>query len=135
MQQLADRATGSEARSHQETGPETASYPILIEHVTKRYGGALAVDDLSFVAKPGRVTGFLGPNGAGKSTTMRILLGLASASSGRATIGGLAYSELPDPAGTVGAAVEADAFHPGRTGRTHLRILADATGVPLDRVD
>ena len=111
------------------------SYPISIENVTKRYGAATAVDDLSFAVKPGRVTGFLGPNGAGKSTTMKILLGLASATSGRATIGGIAYGELPDPTGTVGAAVEADAFHPGRSGRNHLRILATATGTPFERVD
>lgn len=110
-------------------------YPISIEHVTKSYGGAAVVDDLSFVVKPGRVTGFLGPNGAGKSTTMKILLGLATPTRGRATIGGLAYGELPDPSGTVGAAVEADAFHPGRSGRNHLRILADATGTPMERID
>jgi ABC-2 type transport system ATP-binding protein len=112
-----------------------SQYQISVENVTKSYGDAPAVDDLSFVVQPGRVTGFLGPNGAGKSTTMKILLGLASATSGRATIGGLTYGELPDPTGTVGAAVEADAFHPGRSGRNHLRILADATGTPVERVD
>ena len=112
------------------------SYPISVEGVTKTYGGDSAVvDDLSFVVAPGRVTGFLGPNGAGKSTTMKILLGLAAPTSGRATIGGRAYSELEDPIGTVGASVEADAFHPGRSGRNHLRILADSTGTPLERVD
>ncbi len=121
--------------SDHETGPTARSYPISIEHVTKTYGGAPAVSDLSFVAEPGRVTGFLGPNGAGKSTTMKILLGLASPTSGRATIGGVRYDELPDPTGTVGASVESDAFHPGRSGRNHLRILADATGTPLERVD
>ncbi len=121
--------------SDQKTRPTPRSYPISIEHVTKSYGGAAAVDDLSFVIKPGRVTGFLGPNGAGKSTTMKILLGLASPTSGQATIGGLAYGELPDPTGTVGASVESDAFHPGRSGRNHLRILADATDTPLERVD
>ena len=116
-------------------GVTPRSYPISIEHLTKSYGGAVVVDDLSFVVKPGRVTGFLGPNGAGKSTTMKVLLGLASPTSGRATIGGRAYGELPDPTGTVGASVEANAFHPGRSGRNHLRILADATGTPLERVD
>ncbi|MDH3539002.1 MAG: ATP-binding cassette domain-containing protein [Acidimicrobiia bacterium] len=126
MQQLSD----------QKPGPAARSYPITIEHVTKTYrGGAAAVDDLSFIAEPGRVTGFLGPNGAGKSTTMKILLGLASPTSGQATIGGLAYGELPDPTGTVGASVEADAFHPGRSGRNHLRILADAADRPPERVD
>ena len=122
-------------QSDQETGPTTRSYPISIENVTKHYGDAAAVDDLSFVVEPGRVTGFLGPNGAGKSTTMKILLDLASPTSGRATIGGLAYGDLADPTGTVGASVESDAFHPGRSGRNHLRILADATDTPVERVD
>jgi ABC-2 type transport system ATP-binding protein len=123
-------------RGDRETGtPKPRTYPISIEHVTKRYGSAAAVDDLSFVVEPGRVTGFLGPNGAGKSTTMKILLGLASPTDGRATIGGLAYDELADPTATVGASVESDAFHPGRSGRNHLRILADATDTPLERVD
>jgi len=121
--------------SDQKTRPTARSYPVSIEHVTKSYGGAAVVDDLSFVVKPGRVTGFLGPNGAGKSTTMKVLLGLASPTSGQATIDGFAYGELVDPTGTVGASVETDAFHPGRSGRNHLRILADATGTPLERVD
>ena len=125
MQQLSD----------QKTGPTVRSYPISIEHVTKSYGDADVVHDLSFAVEPGRVTGFLGPNGAGKSTTMKVLLGLASQTSGQATIGGFAYDELADPTGTVGASVEADAFHPGRTGRNHLRILADATDTPVERVD
>lgn len=121
--------------SDQKTRPTTRSYAISIEHVTKRYGDTSVVEDLSFVAKPGRVTGFLGPNGAGKSTTMKVLLGLASPTAGHATIGGVAYAELADPTATVGASVEADAFHPGRSGRNHLRILADATDTPVDRVD
>ena len=116
MIQLSDQVTRSTPRS----------YPISIEHVTKSYGGAAAVDDLSFVVKPGRVTGFLGPNGAGKSTTMKILLGLASPTTGQATIGGMAYSELPNPTGTVGASVESDAFHPGRSGRNHLRTVSSS---------
>ena len=128
-------ATAIRQLPSQQTQPHARSYPIHIDHVTKSYGEAAVVDDLSFVVEPGRVTGFLGPNGAGKSTTMKILLGLAAPTSGRATIGGLAYGELPDPTGTVGASVESDAFHPGRSGRNHLRILADATGTPLDRVD
>ncbi len=114
---------------------QQVQYPLVIENVTKKYGGTAVVQDLSFVVQPGRVTGFLGPNGAGKSTTMKILLGLASATGGSATIGGIAYQDLPDPSGTVGASVESDAFHPGRSGRNHLRILADATGTPLERVD
>ena len=119
----------------QKSKPAGQSYPIIFENVSKSYGGELVVKDLSFAVRPGRVTGFLGPNGAGKSTTMKILLGLASATKGHATIGGLAYPELSDPTGTVGASVESDAFHPGRSGRNHLRILADATGTPLERVD
>ena len=121
--------------SDQKTRPKARSYPISIEHVTKSYGSDVVVDDLSFTVTPGRVTGFLGPNGAGKSTTMKILLGLASPTSGQATFGGLAYGELADPTGTVGASVESDAFHPGRSGRNHIRILADATDTPLERVD
>ncbi|MGK2947381.1 MAG: ABC transporter ATP-binding protein [Acidimicrobiales bacterium] len=106
-----------------------------MEHLTKRYGGNTVVDDLSFVARPGRVTGFLGPNGSGKSTTMKIMLDLASAEHGRATIGGERYRDLADPSGTVGALLESNAFHPGRSGRNHLRILADADGITSDRVD
>ena len=145
MNQLADQKTKPKGRSYpisiaHETNRDggvaaARSYPISIEHVTKEYSGSAVVEDLSFVAQPGRVTGFLGPNGAGKSTTMKILLGLASATKGNATIGGIAYRDLPDPTGTVGASVEADAFHPGRSGRNHLRILADATGTSLERVD
>ena len=83
--------------SDQKTGPKARSHPISIEHVAKSYGGDVVVDDLSFTVTPGRVTGFLGPNGAGKSTTMKILLGLASPTSGQPTIGGLAYGGLPTP--------------------------------------
>jgi len=110
-------------------------HPIIVEHLTKRYGDHTVVDDLSFTVEPGRVTGFLGPNGSGKSTTMKMMLDLASARSGRATIGGQRYRDLTDPARTVGAMIESDAFHPGRSGRNHLRILADATGIPSRRVD
>ena len=108
---------------------------LAVEHLTKAYGTTRVVDDLSFVVEPGRVTGFLGPNGSGKSTTMKMLLDLARADGGRATIGGQRYRDLADPARTVGAMIESDAFHPGRSGRNHLRILADATGVSLSRVD
>ena len=112
-----------------------AGYALEVEHVTKRYGDNTVVDDLSFTVPPGRVTGFLGPNGSGKSTTMKIMLDLAAADRGRATIGGNRYRDLPDPARTVGAIIESDAFHPGRSGRNHLRILAEATGIPTPRVD
>ncbi|HKJ56503.1 MAG TPA: ATP-binding cassette domain-containing protein, partial [Nitriliruptoraceae bacterium] len=96
---------------------------ISVSHLTKRFGPTLAVDDLSFHVRPGVVTGFLGPNGAGKSTTMRMLLGLVRPTSGDALIGGVPYADLPDPPGTVGALLEADAFHPARSGRAHLEIL------------
>jgi ABC-2 type transport system ATP-binding protein len=108
---------------------------IEITGLTKRFGHFTAVDDLSFDVEPGRITGFLGPNGAGKTTTLRMLLGLVHQTSGTATIGGRRYVDLPDPLGTVGAALEATSFHPGRSGRDHLRVLADAAGIPHTRVD
>jgi ABC-2 type transport system ATP-binding protein len=117
----------------------TAAGPVLqVESLTKRFGRrspVLAVSGLSFDVQPGRVTGFLGPNGSGKTTTLRCLLGLVSPTSGRTLIGGLPYSELPDPTRVVGAALEASGFHPGRTGRNHLRVLAAATRIPDERVD
>lgn len=122
-------AVDSAMRSPQE------GYTLRVEHVTKRYGDSTVVDDLTFTVPPGRVTGFLGPNGSGKSTTMKIMLDLAAASGGRATIGNHRYRELPDPARTVGAMIESNAFHPGRSGRNHLSVIADATGVELERVD
>jgi ABC-2 type transport system ATP-binding protein len=109
-------------------------YSLEIENVTKRYGHEVVVDDLSFTVRPGRVTGFLGPNGAGKSTTMKILLDLASADRGRATIGGTRYRNMHDPARTVGVVLEPNAFHPGRSGRNHLRILADGIGIAPARI-
>ena len=108
---------------------------IAVEHLTKRYRGATAVDDLSFTVPKGRITGFLGPNGAGKTTTLRVLLGLALPTSGRATIDGRRYRELASPLGTVGAVLEASNYHPGRSGRNHLRVLATAAGLPRSRVD
>jgi ABC-2 type transport system ATP-binding protein len=110
-------------------------HSLQIDGVTKRYGRTTVVQDLTFEVQPGRVTGFLGPNGAGKSTTMKVLLGLASADQGTATIGGTEYARLPDPVRTVGVVLEPNAFHPGRSGRNHLRILADAGGLPYARVD
>ncbi len=129
-------STGAAARSLTgEARPPGDSYIVEVDHVTKRYGDNTVVDDLSFSVPPGRVTGFLGPNGSGKSTTMRIMLDLAAATQGRATIGGRRYKELAEPSRTVGAMIESDAFHPGRSGRNHLRILADATGIGDARVD
>ena len=108
---------------------------IEIQGLSKRFGEVAAVDDLSFTAREGAVTGFLGPNGAGKSTTLRMLLGLVRPSQGSATIGGKRYAELAEPFRRVGAVLEADAFHPGRRARDHLRVLATAAGLPLARVD
>jgi ABC-2 type transport system ATP-binding protein len=108
---------------------------IEIRELTKRYGATLAVDRLSFDVHPGAVTGFLGPNGAGKSTTMRMLLGLDRPDSGQALIGGRRYRELPWPLREVGALLEARAFHPGRSARTHLEALAAASAIPRSRVE
>jgi ABC-2 type transport system ATP-binding protein len=108
---------------------------IVIDRLTKRFGPTTAVDDLSFTVHPGVVTGFLGPNGAGKTTTMQVLLGLISATSGRASVGGTPYADLRHPAHTVGALLEADAFHPGRSGRDHLRVVAAGAGIARSRVD
>lgn len=108
---------------------------IEIQSLTKRFGGTTAVDDLTFRVEPGVVTGFLGPNGAGKTTTLRSLLGLVAPTSGRATFDGRAYAALPDPLRTVGTALEASSFHPGRSGRDHLRVAAAAAGIPDRRVD
>lgn len=108
---------------------------LVIEHLTKKYGGRTVIDDLTFTVESGRVTGFLGPNGSGKSTMMKILLDLAAADHGTATIGGSRYRDLPMPSNTVGVMLEPNAFHPGRTGRNHLRIVAEASGYPVARVD
>jgi ABC-2 type transport system ATP-binding protein len=109
--------------------------PIVIEGLTKRFGPVLAVSDLSFSVPAGRVTGFLGPNGSGKTTTIRILLGLVHPTRGSATISGLRYADLANPAKTVGAVLEATSFHPGRRARDHLKILATAARIPRSRVD
>ena len=103
--------------------------------LSKRFGATLAVDDLSFATTPGRILGFLGPNGAGKTTSLRALLGLTLPSSGSATVDGRPYRELRDPVGVVGAVLEGPQFHPGRTGRNHLRVLAAAAGRPRSRVE
>lgn len=106
---------------------------IDISHLSKTFGGFNAVNDLSFTVQPGRVTGFLGPNGAGKTTTLRALLGLVTPSSGSATFDGTAYRDLRAPLTTVGAALEASSFHPGRSARHHLEIYAQAAGIPTAR--
>lgn len=107
---------------------------IEIDHLTKSYRGVNAVDDVSFVARPGRVTGFLGPNGAGKSTTMRIVVGLTQATSGRAEVLGHPYGALPNPGREIGVLLDASAQHAGRTGREILTVAARTMGLPDDRV-
>ncbi|MER6216752.1 ATP-binding cassette domain-containing protein [Streptomyces sp. NPDC001674] len=107
---------------------------IEFRELTKVYGPSPAVDHLTFDVLPGRVTGFLGPNGAGKSTTMRLLLGLDRPTSGTATVGGQRYRELRDPLRRVGALLDAQAAHGGRTARDHLRMLAAAARIPASRV-
>jgi ABC-2 type transport system ATP-binding protein len=108
---------------------------IEINAVSKRFGSVQAVSGLSFQVESGRVTGFLGPNGAGKSTTIRILLGLVHQDGGQATFDGKVYGDLEEPSAQVGAVLEDASFHPGRSGRNHLRILAAAGGHPQERVD
>jgi ABC-2 type transport system ATP-binding protein len=103
--------------------------------MTKRYGRIVAVDDLSFEIRAGAVTGFLGPNGAGKTTTLRVLLGLAQPTAGSATIFGRRYTELDHPLATVGAVLETAGFHPWRSARQHLRMLAAAAGIGSERVN
>jgi ABC-2 type transport system ATP-binding protein len=114
---------------------DAGSAVIEVAGLSKRYGAVVAVDDLSFAAPAGRVTALLGPNGAGKTTTFRMLLGLARPNAGRALIGGRPYAELGRPRQTVGAVLESSGFHPARTGRDHLRVVATAAGIPRSRVD
>ena len=109
--------------------------PVEVRELTKRYGSTTAVDELSFTIRRGAITGFLGPNGAGKSTTLRALLGLVHPTAGDARVEGAPYAKLHDPLGTVGAVLESESFHPGRSGRNHLRVQAAAAGLPAERVD
>jgi ABC-2 type transport system ATP-binding protein len=108
---------------------------IEVSHLSRTYGNLHAVDDVTFAARPGRVTGFLGPNGAGKSTTMRVMVGLTPASSGSATVLGRRYAELPNPGREVGVLLDASAQHAGRTGRETLRIAARTMGLPVSRAE
>ena len=108
---------------------------IEARDLTRRFGPTVAVDALSFDVRPGGVTGFLGPNGSGKSTTMRLILGLDRPDSGQVRVGGRRYRELRWPLREVGALLEARAFHPGRSARSHLAALAASNAVPRARVD
>ena len=107
---------------------------IEAQQLTKRYGETVAVDEVSFVVQPGRVTGFLGPNGAGKSTTMRMILGLDTPSSGSVLVNGKPYRELNDPLRSVGALLDAKAIVGGRSAANHLKWLADSNGIDRRRV-
>jgi len=108
---------------------------ITVEHLTKRFGGTLAVDDLSFSIAPGTITGMLGPNGAGKTTTLRVILDLVKPTAGTTRILGGRYNELDHPARRIGCLLDASGFHLGRSGRNALGVLALQSGIPRDRVD
>jgi ABC-2 type transport system ATP-binding protein len=108
---------------------------ITVDHVSKRYGDKLAVDDLTFTVKPGIVTGFLGPNGAGKSTTMRMMLGLDAPTTGNVEVNGRAYRDLQAPLHEIGAMLEARAIHTGRSAYNHLLAMAQTHGIARSRVD
>lgn len=108
---------------------------IQVESLTKRYGETTAVDDLSFSIRPGTISGFLGPNGAGKTTTFKMLVGLASPTSGDARLLGQTYRELDDPIRRVGAMLEVSGYHPTRTARQHMRLRAKTGGIDEGRVD
>jgi len=108
---------------------------ISVRGLTKRFGDITAVNDLSFDVMHGTITGFIGPNGAGKTTTLRMLLGLVQPTAGTGLVDGSPYQRLDRPAFTVGAALEATGFHPGRTARNHLRILAHPNRIATSRVD
>jgi ABC-2 type transport system ATP-binding protein len=124
---------------YQGTSPTVRSLrtePVVrVEGLTKRYGQLTAIDGLSFSLEQGTVTGFLGPNGAGKSTTLRLLLGLAEPTAGQALVFGGPYRQLEHPAHQVGAILESNDFHPGRSGRDHLRVLAAASDIRTGRVE
>jgi ABC-2 type transport system ATP-binding protein len=113
---------------------EARSTVITIERLTKRYGAFTAVDDVTFTAQAGRVTGFLGPNGAGKSTTLRVMVGLTAPTSGSATIDGRRFADLPNPGLEVGVLLDASALHAGRTGREILTIAQRTIGLSASRV-
>lgn len=106
---------------------------VSVRGLTKRFGEQTAVDDVSFDVPEGRIVGFLGPNGAGKSTTLRAMVGLTASDAGTATIHGVPFHDLPDPARTVGSIVDGVGFHPGRRAIDELRISASAAGLPASR--
>jgi ABC-2 type transport system ATP-binding protein len=107
---------------------------ITVESLSKKYGGRTVVDDVTFTARAGRVTGFLGPNGAGKSTSMRMMVGLTRPNAGQVTINGRTFAELPNPGREVGVMLDASAQHAGRTGREILTLAQRIMGLPASRV-
>jgi ABC-2 type transport system ATP-binding protein len=125
-----DRAGRSVPDGARARGPVVTSSSL-----TKRFGDVVAVDELSFSLEAGSVTGFLGPNGAGKTTTLRLLLGLAEPTAGEALVFGRRYHELEQPVRRVGAVLESNDLHPGRSGRDHLRALALQAELPASRVE
>jgi ABC-2 type transport system ATP-binding protein len=118
-----------------EQAPDHSAAVVTARSLTKRFGDLVAVDGLSFSLGPGSITGFLGPNGAGKTTTLRLLLGLADPTAGEALVFGRRYRDLDDPAHRIGAVLESTDFHPGRSGRDHLRSLGAAANIPIGRID
>lgn len=126
---------GERARALPTSDGSSRDPVVSVRSLTKRYGTSTAVDGLSFSLDAGTVTGFLGPNGAGKTTTLRLLLGLAAPTSGEVLVFGRRYQELAQPVRRVGAVLESNDFHPGRTGRAHLRALALAAEIPSDRLE
>jgi ABC-2 type transport system ATP-binding protein len=128
-------ATGISVDDRTRLGREPRDPIVRVSSLTKRYGELVAVDGLTFSLAAGTVTGFLGPNGAGKTTTLRLLLGLAEPDAGEALVFGGRYRQLDSPARRVGAVLESNDFHPGRSGRDHLRAVALAAEIPRSRVE
>jgi ABC-2 type transport system ATP-binding protein len=125
----------SDRDRRQRPAKEALMSTIAVHGLSKRFGDVVAVDGLDFEVEEGTVVGFLGPNGAGKTTTLRMLLGLVTPTAGSATIHGRPYRELAEPTRHVGALLEASGFHPGRSARNHLRVVAGAAGLPAERAD
>jgi ABC-2 type transport system ATP-binding protein len=131
----AARSVDRASRQLVAAGASAGDPVVAASSLTKRYGDIVAVDDLTLSLAAGTVTGFLGPNGAGKTTTLRLLLGLAEPDAGEALVFGRRYRELEHPARRVGAVLESGDFHPGRSGRDHLRALALAAEIPSSRAE
>jgi ABC-2 type transport system ATP-binding protein len=127
--------TNPTSRAGHAAEPTLTEAVVEVRGVTKSYGAATVVDDVSFTLERGTITGFLGPNGAGKTTTLRMLVGLAAPTAGTALVFGGPYADLDDPGRRVGAILESGDFDPGRSGRNHLRALALALKLPRERVE